>query len=348
MINAKLFMNKINEIEKRMDYVIENWESDKRITLQEKRFVLSAYIHGLYKNKKVKDLAKNNLHGIKERRRLDFETILTAIASALIVDADFSEYWNKLKERIDRSSPTEKSNLIIQFLVILTPNTIKKINDVQYIKTLLKSLKRQDTEKKLFSYWIEKCLFSEKGQITISQKDIKYLKEYLLWELVNSEDDEHQKEEMRKKFIPEMLDYKVDSIDWIVFLIYQFLKKNKIYIITESELDRKLKKGIKSRINKKVWFPVGSSILFLILKLWKENIITLETLGQIALLMVGIALLVFEEYLPTKNIKKKKITSGLPATALIIGVLLWNFEISLMLNFIISIIGSIIIWLFTE
>ena len=145
-----------------------------------------------------------------------------------------------------------------------------------------------------------------------------------------------------------MLDYKVDSVDWIVFLIYQFLKKNKIYIITESELDRKLKKGIKSRINKKVWFPVGSSILFLILKLWKENIITLETLGQIALLMVGIVLLVFEEYLPTKNIKKKKITSGLPATALIIGVLLWNFEISLMLNFIISIIGSIIIWLFTE
>lgn len=69
---------------------------------------------------------------------------------------------------------------------------------MQYIKTLLKNLKRQDTEKKLFSYWIEKCLFSEKGQITISQKDIKYLKEYLLWELVNSEDDEHQKEELRK------------------------------------------------------------------------------------------------------------------------------------------------------
>lgn len=126
MINAGLFMDKINEIEKRMDYVIENWESDTKITLQEIRFILSAYLHGLYKNEKVKDLAKDYLHRIKERRRLDFETISTAIASALIVDEDFSEYWNKLKEKIDRSPPTEKSNLIIQFLIILTPNTIKK------------------------------------------------------------------------------------------------------------------------------------------------------------------------------------------------------------------------------
>ena len=347
MINARLF-NKINEIEKRMNYVIENWESETKITPQEIRFILSTYLHGLYKNKKVKDLAKAYIRRIKEKRRLESETILTAIASALVVNEGFSEYWNKIKEKIDRSSATEKSNLIVQLLIILTPNTFKKINDVQYIKTLLKDLRKQDTEKKLFSYWIEKYLFSKEGKITISQNEIKHLKEYLLLELINSEDDEHQKEELRKKFIPEMLDYKVDSVDWIVFLIYQFLKKNKIYIITERELDRKLKKGIKSSINKKVWFPVGSSILFLILKLWKENIITLETLGQITLLMVGIILLVFEEYLPTKNIKKKKITSGLPATALIIGVLLWNFEISLMLNFIISIIGSIIIWLFTE
>jgi len=91
MINAKPFMDKINEIEKRMEYVVENWESDERITLQEKRFILSAYVHGLYKNKKVEDLAKGYLLRIKEKRRLDVENILTAMASALIVGEDFSE-----------------------------------------------------------------------------------------------------------------------------------------------------------------------------------------------------------------------------------------------------------------
>jgi len=181
-------MDKINEIEKRMDYVIENWESDTKITPQEIRFVLSAYIYGLYKNKKVKNLAKVYHQRIKEKRRLDSETILTAIVSALVVDEDFSEYWNKIKEKIDRSSATEKSSLITQFLIILTLNNLKKINDVKYIKTLLKSLKEQDTEKKLFSCWIEKRLFSEEEKITTSQNEIKHLKEYLLWELIiNSE-----------------------------------------------------------------------------------------------------------------------------------------------------------------
>jgi len=161
MINAGLFMDKINEIEKRMDYVIENWESDTKIIPQEIRFILSAYLYGLYKNKKVEDLAKVYLRKIKEERRLESETILTAIASASIVNEDFSEYWNKIKKKIDRSSATEKSNLIVQLLIILTPNTLKKINDVQYIKTLLKDLRKQDTEKKLFSYWIEMYLFSK-------------------------------------------------------------------------------------------------------------------------------------------------------------------------------------------
>ena len=348
MINAMSFVDKINEIEKRMDYVVDSWESDSQITHQEIRFVISVYIHGLYKNKKVKNLAKNYYQSIREKRRLDSETILTAIASALIIKEDLSEYWDKLKEKIEKSPATEKTNLIIQLLVILTPNNLKKIDNVKYIRALLENLRKQDTEKKLFSYWIEKRLFSEKGQITISQKDIKYLKEYLLWELVNSEDDEYQKEELRKKFIPEMLDHKVDSVDWIAFLIYQFLKKYKPITLTEIELNKKIKESVKSKINKKVWFPVGSSILFLTLNLWKVNIITFEILGQLALLMIGIILLVFEESLPTASIKKGKITTDLPATILIIGALLWIFKISWMFNLIISIIGGVIIWLFTE
>lgn len=348
MIDARAFMDKINKIEKQMDYVVDNWESDPQITSQEIRFTIVAYLYDLYKNKKVKDLAKVYFQRIGKKGRLDSEIILTAIASALVVNRYFSEYWSKLKTRIDKSSSTKKHNLIIQFLSILTPNGFKKFDDKNYIKTLLEELKNQDTEKKLFSYWTEKRLFSRKEEIIISRDQIKHLKEYLLWEVANSEEYEYQKEELREKFIPEMLNYKIDRIDWIVFLIYYFLKMNKMYVITESELNRKIREGLKSRINKKVWFPVGSSILFLILKLWKENIITLEALGQIGLLIVGIILLIFEESLPTKSIKKKKITSGLPATVLIIGVLLWNFGISWMFNLIISIIGGIIIWLFTE
>ena len=324
MIDTSLFIGKINEIEKRMDYVIENWESDK-ITLQEKRFVLSAYIHGLYKNEKVKDLAKDYLHRINERRRLDFETISTAIASALIVDEDFSEYWNKLKEKIDRSPPTEKFNLIIQFLVILTPKTIKKINDVQYIKILLKNLKRQDTEKKLFSYWIEKCLFSEKGQITISQKDIKYLKEYLLWELVNLKENKNHKEELREKFIFEVLNYRIDQVDWIAFLMYQFLRKNKPIIITEVELNKKIKYEVKAAISKKVWFPLIISMIFVLVKLYLANAITKETIGQVFILISGTLFLFFEERLPSFEIpiKRYRITFGQIGEFMIIASILW-------------------------
>ena len=325
MINAKPFMDKINEIEKRMDYVIKNWESDERITLQEKRFILSAYIHSLYKNKKVEDLAKGYLLRIKEKRRLDVENILTAMASALIVGEDFSECWNKLKERIDRSSPTEKSNLIVQFLIILTPNTLRKVDDVQYIKTLLNNLKNQNTERKLFSYWIEKCLFSDEEKITISQDEIKHLREYLLWELINSEDKEHQKEELREKFIPEVLNYKVDRVDWIAFLMYQFLKKNKPIVVTEIELNRKIKHEVKVAISKKVWFPLIFSILFVLVKLYLVNGITKETIGQVLILILGTLFLFFEERLPSFEIpvKRYKISFGQIGELLIIIPILW-------------------------
>ena len=156
---------------------------------------------------------------------MDSETILTAIASALVVNEDFSEYWNKIKEKIDRSSATEKSNLIVQLLIILTPNTLKKINDVQYIKTLLKDLRKQDIEKKLFSCWIEKRLFSKEEKITISQNEIKHLKEHLLWELINSGDDEYQKEELREKFIFEVLNYRINQVDWISFFNIPFFEE---------------------------------------------------------------------------------------------------------------------------
>ncbi len=337
MINAKSFMDKINEIEKRMDYVIENWESDKKITLQEIRFVLSAYLHGLYKNEKVKDLARTYLHRIEEKRRLDSETVLTAIASALIVGEDFSEYWNKLKERIDRSSPAEKSNLIIQLLIILTPNTLRKISDVQYIKTLLNNLKDQNTEKELFSHWIEKCLFSKEEKIAISQNEIKHLKEYLLWELINSGDNEHQKGELREKFIPEMLSYKVDRVDWIVLLIYQFLKKNKPVIVTEIELNRKIRHEIKSAISKKVWFPLIFSMIFVLAKLYLANAITKETIGQIFILVLGTLFLFFEERLPSFEIpvKRYRMTFGQIGELLIVFSILWTLGlISLIINFI--------------
>ena len=317
-------MDKINEIEKRMNYVIENWESDK-ITLQEKRFILSAYIHGLYKNKKVKNLAKNYLRRIKERRRLDSETILTAIASALIVNEDFSEYWNKIKKKIDRSSATEKSNLIVQLLIILTPNTFKKINDVQYIKTLLKDLRKQDTEKKLFSYWIEMYLFSKEEKITISQNEIKHVKEYLLLELINSKDNEYPKDRLRKNFIFDILDYEIDQVDWITFLMYQFLKKNKPIAITERELNRKIKYKVNRAISKKVWFPLIFSMVFVLVKLYLANAITKETIGQVSILILGTLFLFFEEKLPSFEIpiKRYKVTFGQIGEFMIIASILW-------------------------
>lgn len=325
MIDAKTFMDKITEIEKRMDYVIENWGSDTKITPQEIRFILSTYLHGLYKNKKVRDLAKANLREIKEKRRLDSETILTAIASALVVSEDFSEYWNKIKEKIDRSSATEKSNLIVQLLSILTPNILKKINDVQYIKTLLKELKKQDTEKKLFSYWIEKCLFSKEEKITISQNEIKHLKEYLLLELINSEYNEYQKDRLRENFIFDVLDYKIDRVDWITFLMYQFLKKNKPIAITERELNREIKYKVNRAISKKVWFPLIFSMVFVLVKLYLANAITKETIGQVSILILGTLCLFFEEKLPSFEIpiRRYKITLGQIGELMIIASILW-------------------------
>jgi len=325
MINAGLFMDKINEIKKRMDYVIENWESDTKITPQEIRFILSAYLHGLYTNKRVKDLAEFYLQKIQKRSRLDSESILTAIASALVVNKDFSEYWNKIKEKIDRGSTTEKSNLIVQLLIILTPNALKKINDVQYIKTLLKDLRKQDTEKKLFSYWIERYLFSKEEKITISQNEIKHMKEYLLLELINSRDNEYQMDGLRENFIFDVLDYKIDRVDWITFLMYQFLKKNKPIAITERELNRKIRYEVNRAISKKVWFPLIISMIFVLVKLYLANAITEETIGQVFVLMLGALFLFFEERLPSFEIpiKRYRITFGQIGEFMTIASVLW-------------------------
>ncbi len=336
MKDSKPFISKINEIEKRMDYVIESWESDEKITLQEIRLVLSAYLHGLYKNKRVKDIAKHYLHRIKEKKRLDFETILTALTAALVIGEDISEYWSKVKEKIDRSSGFDKSNSIIQLLIILTPNNLKKVKDEQYIRTLLENLKKGDTEKKLFSCWIEKTLFSKEEKI-ISQDEIKHLKEYLLWELVNSEDNEHQKEEIREKYISMMLDYKIERIDWIALLIYQFLKKNKPIIVTELELDRKIRHKIRSSISKKVWFPLVFSMIFVLAKLYLASAVNEETIGQIFILVLGTSLLFFEERLPSIEIpvKRYRVTLGQVGELLIIFSILWGTGlISLIFSFI--------------
>ncbi len=318
-------MDKINKIENRMDYVIERWGSDTKITSQEISFILSTYIHHLYKNKKVKDLAQGYLSKIKGKQRLDSESLVTAIASALIVGGEFSEYWNKLKEKIDRSASIEKSNLIVQFLIVLTPDTLKRINDTEYIKTLLKALERQDTEKKVFSCWIKKILFSENEEITVDQDKIKYLKEYLLWELVNSDEYERQKEELRNKFISEILDYKIYRIDWITFLIYQFLREYKLIIITEKELNKKIRHEIGFKIGKKVWFPLVSYTFFMVIKLYLANTLTTETILQVFLLLVGTLLLLSEEKLPLFEIpiKRDKITFGQIGEFIIVCSFLW-------------------------
>jgi hypothetical protein len=196
---------------------------------------------------------------------------------------------------------------------------------VQYIETLLKDLKKLDTEKKLFSYWIEKCLFSKEEKIIISQNEIKHLKEYLLWELINSEDNENQKEILREKFVPEMLNYKIDHIDWITFLIYQFLRKNKPITITETELNRKVKHEVKLAINKKVWFPLIFSMIFVLVKLYLANAITKETIGQISMLVLGTLFLFFEERLSLFEIpvKRYRITFGQVGEFMIIALILW-------------------------
>lgn len=334
MMNTKLFVSKINEIEKRMDYIIDNW-ADLQVTPQEIRFTIVAYLHDLYRNKKVKDLAKVYLQRIERKDRLDSETLLTATASALVVNKDFSEYWSKLKTRINKSSSTEKYNLTIQFLIILTPNNFKKFDDKIYVKTLLEELKNQDTEKKLFSYLTEKRLFSRREEITIPRDQIKHLKEYLLWEVANSEEYEYQKEELREKFIPEMLNYKADRVDWIVLLIYQFLKKNKPVTITETELNRKVRHEIKSAISKKVWFPLIFSMIFVLVKLlYLTNAITPETIGQILTLMLGTLILFFEERLPLFEIpvKRHKLSFGQIGEFLIILSILWALGLTSLIN----------------
>jgi len=329
MTDARLFMDKINEIERRMNYVIENWESDPKIVSQEIRFILSAYLHGLYKNKNVKDLAKAYLRKIKEKTRLDSEAILTAIASALVANENFSEYWKKIKEKIGRSSATEKSNISAHLLIMLTPEALKKVNDNEYIKSLLEELKKQDIEMKLFVCWTKNRLFSEKEKINIDQSEIRYLKDYLVWELANIEKDEKQKEEVRERFFSEMLDYRIDQFDWISFLIYHFLKKNKPIIVTELELNRKIKHEVKGAISKKVWFPLIFSMIFVLVKLYLANAIIKETIGQISILIVGILFLFFEERLPSFEIpiKRYRITFGQVGEFMIIASILWAINL---------------------
>lgn len=113
MMDAKVVVDKIGEIEKRMDYVISNWKSDNTIHPQEIRFTILAFMYETYKSVKIRDLAKDYLQKIDEKRRLDSETILTAITCALIINQDFSAYWEKLKDIIDRSHGVEKYNLIM-------------------------------------------------------------------------------------------------------------------------------------------------------------------------------------------------------------------------------------------
>lgn len=330
MMDAELFLNKITEIERRMDYVIDNWEHGEEINVQEIRFVLSAYLHGVYKRKKVRKLAETYIQRIKEKRRLDFETTLAALAAAFIVGKDFSEYWNNLKEKINKSSPREKPDLIVQLLTIITPNSIKKLEDnIQYIKTLLNNLRKQNTKKKLFSHWIGEYLFSEEEKITVNLNEIKYLSDYLLWELVNLEDNYQKKNEIREKFIPEILNYKVNRIDWVTFLIYQFLKRNKPIIITEIELNRKIKHEVKFAISKKVWFPLISSVIFMSVKLYTANTMNLETIIEVIMLILGTSFLFFEERLPSFEIpvKRGRMTFGQIGEFLIIASILWALNL---------------------
>ncbi len=332
MINAKPFMDKIKEIEKRMDYVIENWKSDNKITIQEVRHTCIAYLYGMYKNEKVEDFAKTYLEEIKERRRLSSEELLTSITAELITKQDFQHYYKAIIKKLKKLSNYEKHNLAVQFLLILTPHVLNNLKDEdkEYIKDLLGELKEQDIEKKLFSYWIDKRLFSCKEDTAITNDQIKDIKEYLLLEIINSGDYNHGKNELREKFIPQIEDYNVDRIDWVVFLIYQFLKKNRICIITEEELNKIIENKTKSAINKKIWFPLTGSIAFILIKLYLEKLITLETLSQTLILILGTIFLFFEERLPSFEIpvKRYRITFGQIGEGLIIASILWAMNIS--------------------
>lgn len=224
-------------------------------------------------------------------------------------------------------------------MIILNPKVFKSLEDKDktYVGALIKELENQDIESKLLSYWTKRRLLSQKEKIATPPDQIRHLKEYLLLEIINEEERDHLKENVRENFIPKVLSYKVDRIDWIVFLIYQFLKKNKICIITKAELDRKIKNEIKSKITKKVWFPIGFYIIFVLVKLYLANVLTLETIGQIITLIIGTIFLFFEEKLPPFEIpvKRHKITFGQIGELLIILSILWALRLgSLIINLI--------------
>ena len=199
---------------------------------------------------------------------------------------------------------------------------------------MLGELNKQNTEKKLFSFWTEKRLFSSDKKISLSADEIQYLKEYLLWEIISFGEYDDFKKGLREKFIHEMLEYKVDCVDWNVFLIYQFLKENRIHIITERELNEKINKQIRSAISKKVWFPLVSSIVFMFLKIYLSNIITIETIWQILMLVLGALFLFFEEKLPSFEmpVKRYRITFGQIRELLMVLSILWVLNLISLIN----------------
>jgi len=349
MINSKIFTDKINEIEKRIKYIIDNLNSDPRIIPQEVRFVFLAYLYGTFTDKKVKKLAELYFEKrTKERERVDREMLLTMMACVLVINKNPDEYWTKIKERINSESENEKYSLAMHLLTLITPKFLKKIDkdDKQYIQDLLDELKKQSLEYKLFSLWTEMRLF-EKNPLseirTISQDEIEYLKEYLLWEMVNLESGYESKQPLRHKFVLEITEYSIQQLDWIIFLLHIFLKRHKIYFISEKELNKKIETKVRSKINKKVYFPLISMIIFLVIKLWKKHILfkpdfgfyanlflIWKPLAQILLLIVGTFLLLFEERLPQFEIpiKRTKLTFGQIGEGLIVLAILWSLELS--------------------
>jgi len=125
------------------------------------------------------------------------------------------------------------------------------------------------------------------------------------------------------------LDYKIDQVDWIAFLMYQFLKKNKPIAITERELNRKIRYEVNRAISKKVWFSLIFSMVFVLVKLYLANAITKETIGQVSILILGTLFLFFEEKLPSFEIpiKRYKVTFGQIGEFMIIASILWAADI---------------------
>jgi len=348
MINLKIFTDKINEIEKRIKYIIDNWNSDTRIIPQEVRFVFLAYLYSTFTDKKVKNLAKLYFEKrIKERERIDRETLLTIMACVLVINKNPDEYWTKIKERIKSESDNEKYSLAMHLLTLITPNFLKKMDkdDNQYIQDFLREFKKQSLEYKLFSIWTEMRLFRKdplSEMRTISQDEIEHFKEYLLWEMVDLEDGYESKQPLRDKFVSEMTEYPIQQLDWITFLLHMFLKRHKIYLISEKELNKKIDIEVRSKINKKVYFPLISMMIFLVINYWRGHILfrpdfgfyanlflIWKPLAQILLLIVGTLLLLFEERLPQLEIpiKRTKLTFGQIGEGLIVLAILWSLEL---------------------